>query len=44
MEKNLKKNIYMYIHIQLNHFAVYLKLTQHYKLTMCMCSVMSNSL
>ena len=44
MEKNLKKNIYMYIHVQLNHSAVRLKLTQHYKLTMCVCSVVSTSL
>ena len=29
MEKNMKKNIYM----QLNHFAVSQKLTQHYKST-----------
>ena len=37
MENNLKKNIYIYIYvyiyIRLNHFAVYLKLTQHCKLT-----------
>ena len=40
MEKNLKKNIYIYIcmciyihkYIQLNHFAVHLKLT-YYKST-----------
>ena len=35
MEKNLKKNLcmYVYIHIyKLNHFAVPLKLTQHCEL------------
>ena len=33
MEKNLKKNIYIYSHIfkKLNHFAVHLKLTQFCK-------------
>ena len=30
MEKNLRKNVYMYTYMLLNHFAVYLKLT-HYK-------------
>ena len=30
MEKNLKKNIYIYL---LSHFAVHLKLTQYYKST-----------
>ena len=30
MEKNLKKNRCRYV-----HFVVYLKLTQHYKSTMC---------
>ena len=28
MEKNLQKNIYMYIYIWMNHFAVYLKHTK----------------
>ena len=32
MEKNLKKNMYI-IYLSMNHFAVYLKLTQHCKLT-----------
>ena len=27
MEKNLKKNIYMCMYTKLNHFAVYLKLS-----------------
>ena len=27
MEKNLKKNIYMYMYTKLNHFTVYLKLS-----------------
>ena len=31
MEKNTKKNIYIYIYK--NHFAVYQKLKQHYKST-----------
>ena len=31
MEKNLKKNTYIYV--SLNHFAVHLKLAQHCKLT-----------
>ena len=40
MEKNLKNNICIiysysiYLPINLNHFAVHLKLTQHYKSTM----------
>ena len=37
MENYKKKKyiyIYIYIYIYLNHFAVYLKLTQHCKLTM----------
>ena len=33
MEKNLKKKIHIYIHIQLNHIAVPLELTQYYKST-----------
>ena len=33
MEKNLKKNTYIFIYIYMNHFAVYFKLTQHCKLT-----------
>ena len=31
MEKNLKKNIYIYIYIKLNDFPVHQKLMQHYK-------------
>ena len=31
MEKNLKKNIYIYIY--LSHFAIHLKVTQYYKST-----------
>ena len=30
MEKNLKKNMHIYVY--LNNFAVHLKLTKHYKL------------
>ena len=35
MEKNLEKHIHTHTHTHthLNHFAVHLKLTQHYKLT-----------
>ena len=29
MEENVKNDIYLYIHVQLNHFSVYLKLIQH---------------
>lgn len=34
-EKNLKKNVYMYIyvHIKLNLFAIHLKIVQHCKIT-----------
>ena len=33
MEKNLKKHIHTHTHTHLNHFAVHLKLTQPYNLT-----------
>ena len=33
MEKNLEKNGYVYINIKMIHFAVHLKLTQHFKST-----------
>ena len=29
----MKKNVYIYIYVELNHFAVHQKLTQHCKLT-----------
>ena len=33
MEKNLKEYLHAHTHTYLNHFAVYLKLIQHYKST-----------
>ena len=34
MEKNMKKNIYIYVYVQLSHFAAQQKLTQYCKSTM----------
>ena len=38
----MKKDIYIYIYIKLNHFAVYLKLAQHCKSTILQLKNFSN--
>ena len=40
MKKNLEK--YIYICMKLNHFAVYLKLTQHYRSTILQYKIFKN--